>query len=191
MKKRIFLLMPFIALPKVYALGSASQGFLLFVSLILGPAATVNEGIAKLALWAILFGAMIKGFNKIFEGNHSISKVSAIILSILGIRLMPNIVINNLSKLILVASIIIIPYSIINKIMPKKRIAKIILSIICYLGVYLLISDIGFQGLGIYQTLRFDLGHFYSIYKFQVIIVILLLMAYFSYKFSKTKVRKI
>lgn len=190
MKKKLLPLIFLLSLPLVYAAGSAEQGFVWFVSLILGKVGTFNAALTKLALFAILFAAMVKGFKRIFGEHNSGAFLLALLVALVGIRFMPVEWLGGLGKFIWVAALIIIPYMIVNLVVQDWSLIKIGLLLVAYFGVYLIVVGTGFWAFGSFTNFYTDFFYFYSVYRFQTMVVILLIIGYFALRWGRGKGRK-
>jgi hypothetical protein len=189
--KLIYVLSLIFCSPFVYAQQSLTEtGFIGITILILGKVYTVNEALIKIALFAILFGVFFKGLQGVFPKTPSVSKLIAALMGIIAVRLMPNLWLTSMGKILVVAAIIIIPFVIINLIFKKWNLLKVAFLILSYLGVYLIVGGTGFLEFGFWNQSLADLRYYYNVYKFQFIVVIFSLIAYFSLRYFKKERRK-
>ena len=186
-----------VLLPSLFAIGSSSssgqdgsetassKSFVWVVSLILGNANNTNEALIKLAMFAIVFGVFVKGMGSYFREFPFGTKIIAFLIAIVGIRLMPDMWIMSLGKLIWVAAIIVVPYLIVNMLVPDFSILKVCLLAVAYFGAYLLVAGNGFWGMAFLPGLYSDFYYFYSVYFFQTAVVITSIICYFAWKWYR------
>lgn len=188
MNKFILSLLFVLASPNVLAEGGMpSNGFIWFVSVILGNASSTNEAVIKLAMFAILFGAFVKSLGPYFRDFPTISKTMAAFISIIGIRLMPEAWTLGIGKMIWVAVLVILPYLIVSILLKKWNLFKIFVLAVAYMGIYFVAGGISLWGPGFVPNSYSYLYYIYSVYFYQIIIITACIIGYLCLRWSKVR----